>query len=967
MKKIISGMLICTVLLNSFSLIASGEELVKTETTGEAGLVTQATSETTTNSTEDISSVTEENTSERESSASSTKEEPRDSSTNSTTEEHSSVSETNTTDSKTEASQSSEVEKKTIDQDDADYQEAAREGTNHKKGTYAMKNGISSRVARATVANVYANDPNLPGKNFIDVSSWNGDISVAEYQKIKRYGVTGVSVKLTEGTWYVNPYAAGQIRNAKAAGLKVSAYHYSMYVSAATAQDEARYFAQAAANSGLDKNTIMFNDAEDPTLTNNGRNAHANSVAFNQQLKALGYKNDALYVGKWWLTAGYIDTSAFGRDRVWVAQYPYTPDSSMQWNNDHGAWQWSSQMYFPGLANYEGRPFDISMTYSNFLNMGNSSGPDLSKYYTTNPNKVVALNNGNYYTDTSFSVKKSSYKKGDIMTVLGIEYSNNGYPRLLTSLGYVNAIKTNVLQVTTTIDNYITDNVSKVLFLQNGNYYIDPNFTNVVGSYQAGEIVDILGIEYSTSGYPRLKTNKGYINGIKSNVAPLVPNYNDYYYLNPQKVVANIELNGYTDVNFSQVKSTLKKGELLDVIGIAYTDKGYPRLITNQGYINASKAYVQKVIPNIDDYITDIDTQFVYTLKEGSYYNNLDFDKKVGYFKKGEVIPVKSIEFTNKGYPRLKTDFGYVNPQRTNLSKLVPNYTSYFYENPELLASLKDFNYYQDIDLNIKKGTYNKGELINVQKVEFTRNGYPRLVTDKGYINGIKSNSVKVTSTIKNYITKDVQKVLFKSTGNYFNNVAFSQVIGSYTKDDVVDVKGIEYTTNGYPRLLTSKGYVNAIKDNVQKVIPNIENYYYKDVNYVVALKNTNFYTDVEFSEPVQILPKNKLIKVESIEFTEKGYPRLKNEQGYLNAVKTNVVKVINNLNDYYYEDVRTVEALHEGVFFDDVDFTKKRGNYKKGDKLIVNKIEYSQTGYPRILTNMGYINSIKTNVKKIN
>ena len=53
------------------------------------------------------------------------------------------------------------------------------------KGTYAMKNGLSSRVARATVANVYANDPNLPGKNFIDVSSWNGDISVAEYQKLK--------------------------------------------------------------------------------------------------------------------------------------------------------------------------------------------------------------------------------------------------------------------------------------------------------------------------------------------------------------------------------------------------------------------------------------------------------------------------------------------------------------------------------------------------------------------------------------------------------------------------------------------------------------------------------------------------------------------------------------------------------------------------------------------------------------
>lgn len=113
MKKIISGMLICTVLLNSFSVIASGEELVKQKQRGD-WLGHQATSETTTNSTEDTSSVTEENTSERDSSTSSTKEESLDSSTNSTTEEHSSVSETNTTDSKTEASQSSEVEKRPL-------------------------------------------------------------------------------------------------------------------------------------------------------------------------------------------------------------------------------------------------------------------------------------------------------------------------------------------------------------------------------------------------------------------------------------------------------------------------------------------------------------------------------------------------------------------------------------------------------------------------------------------------------------------------------------------------------------------------------------------------------------------------------------------------------------------------------------------------------------------------------------
>ena len=46
-------------------------------------------------------------------------------------------------------------------------------------------------------------------------------------------------------------------------------------------------------------------------------------------------------------------------------QYPYTPDSSCSGIMTM-VWQWSSQMYFPGLANYEGRPFDISMTHSNF-------------------------------------------------------------------------------------------------------------------------------------------------------------------------------------------------------------------------------------------------------------------------------------------------------------------------------------------------------------------------------------------------------------------------------------------------------------------------------------------------------------------------------------------------------------------------------------------------------------------------
>ena len=51
-------------------------------------------------------------------------------------------------------------------------------------------------------------------KTFIDVSSHNGDISVDDYRALARQGVGGVVVKLTEDTWYNNPKAPSQVRNA---------------------------------------------------------------------------------------------------------------------------------------------------------------------------------------------------------------------------------------------------------------------------------------------------------------------------------------------------------------------------------------------------------------------------------------------------------------------------------------------------------------------------------------------------------------------------------------------------------------------------------------------------------------------------------------------------------------------------------------------------------------------------------
>lgn len=103
-------------------------------------------------------------------------------------------------------------------------------------------------------------------KTFVDVSSHNGDISVEDYRVLANKGVGGVVVKLTENTWYNNPNAASQIRNAQAVGLQVSTYHFSRYTTEEAARAEARFYIAAAQRLGLPKSTLMVNDFEDAKM-----------------------------------------------------------------------------------------------------------------------------------------------------------------------------------------------------------------------------------------------------------------------------------------------------------------------------------------------------------------------------------------------------------------------------------------------------------------------------------------------------------------------------------------------------------------------------------------------------------------------------------------------------------------------------------------------------------------------------
>ena len=220
-------------------------------------------------------------------------------------------------------------------------------------------------------------------KTFIDVSSHNGDISVDDYRALARQGVGGVVVKLTEDTWYNNPKAPSQVRNAQIAGLQVSTYHFSRYTTEEEARAEARFYIQAAQKLNLPKSTVMVNDFEDSKML---PNINRNTQAWVNEMRKHGYNNLMFYTSASWLdenNLGYrgpVSTSQFGIENFWVAQYPSstltaTSAKNMRYNAKTGAWQFSATAnLLPGK-----HVFDHSVDYTGRFTANTSAEVDATQ------------------------------------------------------------------------------------------------------------------------------------------------------------------------------------------------------------------------------------------------------------------------------------------------------------------------------------------------------------------------------------------------------------------------------------------------------------------------------------------------------------------------------------------------------------------------------------------------------------
>ncbi|WP_434716852.1 GW dipeptide domain-containing protein [Lacticaseibacillus paracasei] len=231
-----------------------------------------------------------------------------------------------------------------------------------------QKTQIQSFAANTTVKSFTFGDQSVPRTDVVDVASYQDWMTQADFNALHAFGVKGAVVKATQGTSYRNPAAVNEIQFARSAGMVVSAYHYASFKSASEAVVEANFFASVLDSLNVGKQTSVVADVEGNSVS--GDVGH-NLTVFWQTLASRGYTNHILYTGRNYSYSNAI-IATVGRSRTWIADYPYTPSANSLWNQDYGAWQFSSLAYLPGRS----QSLDVSVDYKGLFTQLSPTVPE---------------------------------------------------------------------------------------------------------------------------------------------------------------------------------------------------------------------------------------------------------------------------------------------------------------------------------------------------------------------------------------------------------------------------------------------------------------------------------------------------------------------------------------------------------------------------------------------------------------
>lgn len=194
----------------------------------------------------------------------------------------------------------------------------------------------------------------------VDISAWQGKISVDNFKKAKAYGVQYVILRLgytgssskspTIDSTFENNY-----KNAISAGLKVGAYYYSLATNTSMAQKEAEFCISKLKNKQI--TYPVYIDMEDNTYQGKCSKSILASVcnSFCNTIKNAGYI-PGVYASLSWFNNKIGTITA--EHTKWVAQYY----KECQYKGKYDMWQYTSSENVPGIA----KNTDVSWCYKDF-------------------------------------------------------------------------------------------------------------------------------------------------------------------------------------------------------------------------------------------------------------------------------------------------------------------------------------------------------------------------------------------------------------------------------------------------------------------------------------------------------------------------------------------------------------------------------------------------------------------------
>lgn len=241
--------------------------------------------------------------------------------------------------------------------------------------------------------------------DMVDVSNHNGNMTTAEYVSMRNnYGVKAITAKISEGTYYQDPYAATNIANAQAAGLYINGYYFCRYTSVESAKQEAQFAVNTAKADGLPINAVLCADIEASQQANLSRSTNDAAIAaMKQVVEAGGYRFDVYSMSSWG------DNHISWSNIKWIANYLYNVTSD-RYTAGH-AWQWTDKQRFKDSYGN----FDASQLYDD--------------YYTGDLNKNAVISNADtHHVDTQHAANKPASNSN--MTAESNTSSNEDYAQI---------------------------------------------------------------------------------------------------------------------------------------------------------------------------------------------------------------------------------------------------------------------------------------------------------------------------------------------------------------------------------------------------------------------------------------------------------------------------------------------------------------------------------------------------------